>query len=76
MSIYDDRPPLWTAMCAAYAATPASAHASSYYAAELRALADWLAPPDKDAAAPPFAIRFTTLRSVLLAEADKAEAGQ
>ena len=74
MSIYDDRPPLWEAMCAARAL--AIREGKDDGAAEIRAIADWLAPPDKDAAAPPFAIRFTTLRSVLLAEADKAEAGQ
>jgi hypothetical protein len=35
-------PPLWVAMCAAYAATPPPYHAAFYYAAEIRALADWL----------------------------------
>jgi len=74
MSTYDDRPPLWTAMCAAYAVTPPPYHAAFYYAAEIRALADWLA-PEKDEDEPPLAIRYSTLRALLLAEADRAEAG-
>jgi hypothetical protein len=74
MSIYDDRPPLWTVMCAAYAATPPTYHAAFYYAAEIRALADWLA-PEMDEEMAPFAIRLTTLRALLFAEADRAEAG-
>ena len=71
--IYRDRPPLWQVMNDSYGI---EGTAQDSYAAIIRAIADWLAPPDKDAATEPFAIRFTTLRSVLLAEADKAEASE
>jgi hypothetical protein len=74
MSIYDDRPPLWTAMCAAYAATPRPCHAAFYYAAEIRAIAKYLVPnTDADCIVPEHG---QYLYDLLLAEADRAEAAE
>jgi hypothetical protein len=75
--IYCDRPPLWQVMQDAYfkGGKPGFSETCAY-AAELRAIADWLVPPDRDNDVAPFAIRFTTLRAVFLSEADKAEASE
>ena len=68
--IYRDRPPLWQVMNDSYGI---EGTAQDSYAAIIRAIADWLA-PEKDEDEPPWAIRFSTLREVLLAEAIRAEA--
>ena len=77
MTTPTNRPPLWRVMRQAD-----SSAASDYQSPEarmLRAIADWLVPEeDEPAIDKPFVIWRTkrTIRDQLLAEADRAEAGE
>ena len=67
------KPPLWRAMEQAYFDADAGWNEGARYAAEIRALADWLAP--KETAVRSY-FRGHLIRKMLLAEADRAEAGE
>ena len=77
-------PPLWRVMKDAYMAPPTTATEAQCYAAEIRAIADWLVPeeePITDQEAECLVTcgkrrQRTRHRDRLLAEADRAEAGE
>jgi hypothetical protein len=75
-----NRPPLWRVMDDAYSAVVESPTEGPCYAAELRAIADWLVPEEEVTAEGEHyqarQIEREYLREVLLDEARRAEAGE
>jgi hypothetical protein len=74
-----NRPPLWQLMKDAYLAPPTTATEGQCWAAEIRAVADWLLPETEPENRPlEDQIAWTTrynLRQQLLGQADRAERG-
>lgn len=67
-----NRPPLWREMCRAMAEVEMGACATKMYAAEIRALRDWLVPEEKPPLGPAGKAHME-LRALLTTEAARAE---